>query len=95
MKKRVINYIKKWDDKGYVYDQTVKITSKEFTDINEYILELPDSFIEALSCEKRSYAVPLISINNICFTSHTLRNIVSDFLKIEIKDRNTIFEIVD
>ena len=98
MIKRKINYRKCWDSLGYTYNQTVSITKKEFDNINSHINSLLNKentdFWNSLSCEKHSFVQPLISTNGLCFTTHTVRNIVSDFLQLDIKDRNTIFKII-
>jgi hypothetical protein len=94
MQNRKINYHKKTDENGYVYTQTINITKNEFDKINQHIISLSnnDEFLDSLACEKRSYVVPLILINDIiAFSSHTVRNIVANFLNITIKDRNTCF----
>jgi len=96
MKKHTINFQKKFDSNGYVYDQTVNISQTELLAINEHItsLESNEDFLDTLACEKRSFVTPLIVINEkIAFTTHTVRNIIADFLNITLKNRNTCFVI--
>ena len=96
MTKYTINFHKKFDSNGYVYDQTVNISQTELLAINEHItaLENNEDFLDTLACEKRSFVTPLIVINEkIAFTTHTVRNIISDFLNITLKNRNTCFVI--
>jgi hypothetical protein len=96
MKKHTINFQKKFDSNGYVYDQTVNISQTELLAINEHItaLENNEDFLDTLACEKRSFVTPLIVINEkIAFTTHTVRNIIADFLNITLKNRNTCFVI--
>ena len=95
MSKHIINYHKKWDTTGCVYDQTVNISLKEFKSIQKHISKLKndDTFLESLACEKVCFVQILELEKGMAYTTHTVRNIISKFLKLDLKDRNTCFKV--
>lgn len=102
MTKRKINYFKKWDSKGTVYDQSVNITEKELSRIqSKHLTEFIKNGKDKDNKIDYSYKLYLKSpnscerINSVVFTNHTQRNFFAKILKINLKDRNTCFIIND
>ena len=95
-----INYIKRWDSKGYVYDQAVNITKKEFIKIQSAHSKQFNKNNKDIK-NKRNYFYKLYlgspdsceRLNNVVFTNRTQRDFFAHILKIELKDRNTCFII--
>jgi len=100
-----INYLKKWDSKGTVYDQCITITEKELTKIQskhftEYIKNEKDKANKIDYYYKLYLGLPndCERLNCIVFTNHTQRDFFVKVLKIvskRLKGRNTYFQIID
>ena len=104
-KKYTINYRKKWDSKGTVYDQAVNITENELQRLRD--AHLSERILLDIEIKKNGYdnvdyyyqlylgnAYNCERLGNVVFTNHTQRDFFNRFLRIpNLKNRNTCFII--
>jgi len=92
--KRKINYFKRWNENGYLYDQTVNISKQELKDINKHLEDYSTEELEKISVALRRFVKPVyIEKDMIVFTSLVVRDIIAKFLNLELKNRNTCFKV--
>jgi len=92
---KVIKDVKYFDENGYVYKQLIEISKENMIQFNKYILTNLENIQNQISCAKRSFVTPLeLKENGFIYTSHTMRNLFSDFFNIKIDDENTVLHLV-
>lgn len=102
--KHKISYLKKWDSKGTVYNQTIAITEKELAKIQaKHLTEFVKNEKDIDGKIDYYYKLYLGSpndcerLNSIVFTNHTQNDFFVKILGIKskrLKNRNTCYMIV-
>lgn len=97
-KEFTISYHKRYDDNGTVYNQTINITNdtfKRLKDIRQAEIVLKNTFIKDDLYKGYYLNQPLKKIGNIVFLNLTQRDFFNKYLKLDLKDRNTCFCLID
>ena len=96
-KEKTINYFKIWSKTGTCYTQTINLKQKTFDKLRdclrtELILKnwIDDNYY------KEMYLKTPLEFNKKCiFMNLTQRDFFNKYLKLNLKDRNTCFYIID
>lgn len=92
-----INYQKHWDENGTCYSQTVNISRKTLDKLKDIlqskiILNHKKVLTSDIFWLKSSFGEVE---NGLVFTNLTQRDFFNRYLKLNLKDRNTCFSLID
>lgn len=96
-----ISYQKHWHPtEGTTYDQTVKIDKRTYDHLrdavaSEIAMGRPQKDKYVWTSGYEFYLKPLVLENGVVYLNHTQTRFINMFLKLPLKDRNTMLKVVD